>query len=78
MKSKLTLSLDEALIRKAKSCARGRGMSLSDVVETYFESLPSDGAELELTPRVRLLYGALTRARLDRREYRKHLEKKYR
>jgi hypothetical protein len=43
MKSKLTLSVDAAAVRRAKAAARRRGVPLSRVVEEHFEHLATAG-----------------------------------
>ena len=78
MNTKLTLRLDENLIRRAKLIARRRGKSVSQIVSEYFQALGGTETEIELTPTVRKLYGALRGSKADRADYRKHLEKKYR
>lgn len=40
MTTKLTLSLDDKIIARAKKIARKRGKSLSKMVEEYFNSIP--------------------------------------
>jgi hypothetical protein len=40
MTTKLTLSMDERVIGRAKRIAKGRGKSLSKMVEEYFNSIP--------------------------------------
>lgn len=42
MKAKLTVSIDEELIPKAKRFARGRGISLSELVETSLRSVTAE------------------------------------
>ncbi len=42
MVTKLTLALDEAVVRKAKQYAKKQKLSLSKLVEFYFSSLVSD------------------------------------
>ncbi|HEX7878352.1 MAG TPA: DUF6364 family protein, partial [Candidatus Eisenbacteria bacterium] len=76
MKSRLTLSLEESLVKRATSYARRHGLSLSEVVRRCFEVLPGEDPDPELTPTVRSLYGALSPSNLKRRKYRKHLERK--
>lgn len=82
MQTKLTLRLDDRLIRRAKSYARQQGKSLSVVVADMFRLLAAPEApseELPLTPRVAALRGALAGARRVKEEdYRRHLEKKHR
>lgn len=61
MDSKLTLNVDKDLARKAKTYARSRGRSLSDLVESYFKILTSksDDAEFDLTSKVKSLLGSI-------------------
>jgi hypothetical protein len=37
MNTKLTLTIEHSLIEKAKEYAKGKGRSLSDIVENYFK-----------------------------------------
>ena len=39
MITKLTLTIEQALIVKAKAYAKGKGRSLSDIVENYFKTI---------------------------------------
>ncbi|MBN2411483.1 hypothetical protein JXQ31_07305 [candidate division KSB1 bacterium] len=61
MNTKLTLKLDKATIQKAKIFAKENKVSLSSLVENYFESLIKkvDKTELTLPPSVRALSGVL-------------------
>ncbi len=80
MHAKLTLRLDDDLIRLAKSYAAESGKSLSQIVSDYFALLtaePRDG-EAHTTPLVRSLRGALRGAEVEEEDYRRHLEEKYR
>ena len=45
MKKKLTVTIDEALIPRAKRYARARGTSLSAVIEAALRSVAEDEAE---------------------------------
>ena len=69
MNTKLTLRLDDELIRGAKRYAARSGKSVSRLVGDYFAILESGGeaADVALTPRVRRLLGALAGALLPRR-----------
>lgn len=82
MQSKLTLRLDDELIREAKVLARQRGTSLSQLVAAYFRALtrsPEEQPENEpLPPLTRSLVGALQDADLDEEDYRAHLDQKHR
>lgn len=82
MQAKLTLRLDDALIRSAKRYAGRSGKSVSRLVADYFELIDADAdadaAEVDLTPRVRALLGALSGSTLNEQDHRRHLEHKHR
>jgi hypothetical protein len=80
MQTKLTLRLDEALIRRAKRYSSRTGKSVSRLVAEYFTLMDATDAAVEpdLTPRVRSLLGALAQAGVDEQDYRRHLEAKHR
>lgn len=75
--AKLTLSVDSRVVSRAKSYARQRGISISEMVEVYLAAVagPSSPATLD-APILRSLRGSLTKADLD--GYKKHLAAKYR
>ncbi|MFH0787377.1 MAG: DUF6364 family protein [Pseudomonadota bacterium] len=79
MQTKLTLRLDERLIREAKSLANRKGQSVSQIVANYFHSLKEKPAEKQtnLTPIVKSLKGALRGTPLDLKDYHRYLEEKY-
>ena len=79
MQTKLTLRLDEELINRAKSYARKSGKSVSQIVASYFSLLDEEPKEepSEFTPIVRSLKGSLKGAKVGKKDYLKHLEKKY-
>lgn len=60
MNTKLTLSIDQSVIEKAKQYARKKERSLSDLIENYLKALTSDDplGEDELSPTVKSLKGA--------------------
>jgi len=55
----LTLSMDDVVIEKAKQYAALHNISLSKLVEQYFDSLENSEV-LEITPIVRELSGIIT------------------
>lgn len=62
MDKKLTLSLNEHVIEKAKKYAKNHKTSLSKMIEAYFESLTSqkkNRTEMEITPLVESLSGII-------------------
>lgn len=79
MHAKLTLRIDEELIRFAKDYAAGSGKSLSQIVADYFALLVAKpGVQEEATtPLVRSLRGALRGADVDEDDYRRYLEEKH-
>ena len=80
MDTKLTLRLDEALIRRAKRHSARSGKSVSRLVADYFSLIDATDNEAagELTPRVHSLVGVLAAASADERDYRTHLLEKHR
>lgn len=78
MQTKLTLRMDDALIRSAKEHARRSGKSLSRLVSEYLALLDADKDDsVDLPPTVRSLKGALRDAGVGREDYLRHLEEKY-
>ena len=78
MQTKLTLRLDERLIRDAKHYARRSGKSLSQMVAEYFSTVTSpDAVREDLTPAVSRLKGVLAGTNVYPEDYRRYLEGKY-
>ncbi len=77
MKKRLTLTIDEELIKRAKYYSQKRGKTLSQTVEDYFAVMghPIEMNEEELSPEVRSLMGILEG--YDKMGYDGALEKKY-
>jgi hypothetical protein len=73
VQTKLTLRLDDRLIRRAKAYAQKSGKSLSELVAELFTRLQAPAP-----PAVRDLVGALAGKDLDREDYRAHLVEKHR
>ena len=80
MNTKLTLRLDDQLIRKAKDYSDRSGKSVSRLVADYFSLIESDEEipGTEITPRVRSLIGALKGTGVTEEDYHRYLEEKYR
>lgn len=80
MNTKLTLRLDDDLIRSAKRYSSKSGKSVSRLVADYFSLIESGVAvpATELTPRVRSLLGALAGSPVTEQDYRRHMENKHR
>ncbi len=60
MNTKLTLTIDQTVIEKAKKYAKNRERSLSNLIENYLKALTTEGSqkEIELTPIVKSLKGS--------------------
>lgn len=80
MNTKLTLRMDEDVIRGAKRYSAKAGKSVSQLVENYLAVLSREVglAEDELPPAVRSLYGALAGSGVSEEDWYTHLEEKYR
>lgn len=79
MQTKLTLRVEEAVVRKAKQLAKKRGTSVSRIFGEFISSqsdeLPSD----ELPPVTSSMVGIIRKegAEIDESDYGKHLEDRY-
>ena len=75
--SKLTLSVDSRVISQAKRYAKLRGVSISEMVESYLGAIAEPPSPIAHdAPILRSMRGSLKTASID--EYRKHLTTKYR
>jgi hypothetical protein len=74
--SKLTLSVDEKVVRGAKRYAAARGTSVSRLVERYLALLSKPPKADDQTPVLRMLRGAARGVPAD--AHRRHLSRKYR
>ena len=75
--AKLTLSVNERVIDRAKKYARARGTSLSGLVEQMLDLAVSGSDQPALPPPVlSRLRGSLTG--VDLRDYRRYLQRKHR
>jgi hypothetical protein len=79
MTTKLTLRIDEKLIKAAKKYSAQKGKSVSKLVTEYFQLITNEKLREEenLTPTVRSLKGILKGKELTEQDYKKHLEEKY-
>lgn len=78
--SKLTLSVDDAVVRRAKRYASKRGTSVSRLVEQYLDLLsrPTPSEDESVTPLLKQLRADLKGVKGDVSDYYKYLERKYR
>ncbi len=79
MNKKLTLSLNEAVIEKAKIYAKKTGKSLSGLVENFFDNLTEKTISEGISERISRISGKIELpANFDyKEELRKTLEEKY-
>lgn len=81
MNTKLTLTIEQEIIEKAKQYAKNKNRSLSDMVENYLKLLISKdlNSEKELNPTIESLKGAFKMPKnFDyKKELKNRLEKKY-
>ncbi len=80
MNTKLTLRLEEELIKSAKNHANIIGKSVSQMVADYFYILDKKSLKkpIQLTPIVKSLKGSLKNTDIiDENEYKSYLENKY-
>ena len=60
MATKLTLTIEEEVIRAAKTYAKKKGRSVSDLVETYLKNLAGNNKTADdLSPQVKRLIGSV-------------------
>jgi hypothetical protein len=75
--AKLTLSVDDRVVLRAKQYAKRRGVSVSKMVEAYLGAVAEPPSTVTgAAPILRSVRGTLKSADVD--EYRKHLAAKYR
>jgi hypothetical protein len=81
MNTKLTLTIEQAIIEKAKKYANVKGRSLSNIVENYLKAITKEDTieSIELTPIVKSLKSTFKSPKnLDyKKELSKRLTKKY-
>lgn len=81
MNTKLTLTIEQSIIEKAKKYANSKGRSLSSIIENYLKSITNEEvvSDIELTPIVKSLKGSFKAPRnLNyKKELSKRLSEKY-
>jgi hypothetical protein len=81
MNTKLTLTIEQPVIERAKAYAKEKGRSLSDIIENYLKAITMEQRESDtkITPLVRSLMGSF-KAPVDfdyKKELSKRLTEKY-
>ena len=60
MTTKLTLTVEEDVIKRAKLYAKHTGRSLSELIETYLETLTEENQETQqISPKLKKLAGSI-------------------
>jgi len=78
MNTKLTLRMDENIVRKAKTEAKRRGKSVSRMVAEFIESIGTQqSSEKDLPPTTASLVGILKGKEISEEDYKTHLRDKY-
>jgi len=80
MATKLTLSVEENVIKRAKSYAKNTGRSLSELIENYLRSLTSEQLDdKQLSPKLKKITGVvkLPSDFDEKQALRAYLEKKH-
>jgi hypothetical protein len=73
--AKLTLSMDPAVVSRAKRYAKQNGISLSKMVEAYLTSISKPPPAKKMPPVLRSVSGLLKKG--DPEDYKRHLTEKY-
>ena len=80
MTTKLTLTVEENVIKRAKKYAKGSGRSLSELVENYLETLTGENSEKKaLSPKLNKIAGIVNLPDDfdEKRELRTYFENKH-
>ena len=78
MNTKLTLNLEDEIVKEAKSYAKKNNVSLSKLIENYLNSLTKSPAESKrISPLVESLTGVIPNETDERKDYRDFLTEKY-
>ena len=74
MNTKLTLTIEQSIIEKAKSYAKEKGRSLSDIIENYLKAITTEQRIVEdISPLVNSLRGSFKSP--ESFDYKKELSK---
>ncbi|NPD45290.1 MULTISPECIES: DUF6364 family protein [unclassified Lentimicrobium] len=74
MNTKLTLTIEQSVIEKAKAYAKDKGRSLSDIIENYLKAITKElKVEEELSPLITSMRGSFKST--EPFDYKKELSK---
>ena len=77
MNTKLTLQMDDSLVQRAKSQAKERGKSVSQMFSEYISSLGAPEQQDNLPPVTKSLMGIAEGKEISEEDYRQHLREKH-
>lgn len=79
MSTKLTLTIEKAILERAKVYAKNTGRSLSELIENYLNILTQEKDEAKLSPKLKKIVGSVTLPSNfdDDKELRADLEEKH-
>jgi hypothetical protein len=79
MKNKLTLRLDDSLIKRAKKRAKQKGTSISKMVADFFSLIETEPESTgpDLPPVTSSMVGILKKSDIQEEDYKRYLEDKY-
>jgi hypothetical protein len=77
MNTKLTLRMDDALVRQAKRQAARRGKSVSQMFGEFVTSLGTSRPGSRLPPVTDSLLGVMKGRRVSEKDYKQHLREKH-
>lgn len=80
MNTKLTLTVEEKVITKAKTYAKQTGRSLSDIVEHYLRTITSEEQDMQhISPKLKKIIGAVKIPKYfnEEKELMEYFEKKH-
>lgn len=74
MNTKLTLTIEQSIIERAKSYAKGKGRSLSDIIENYLKAITTEQRVADdISPLINSLRGSFKAP--ESFDYKKELSK---
>ena len=79
MTTKLTLTVEKSIIERAKSYAKSTGRSLSELIESYLETITQESGDEKLSPKLKRIAGAVKLPKNfdEKKELRSYMEKKH-
>ena len=79
MTTKLTLTVEKSVIEKAKSYAKHTGRSLSELIESYLETITEHNESKSISPKLKKIVGSVKLPKNfdEEKELRNYLESKH-